>query len=161
MHIPLVPASRPTKPRAIEVVAAPQPSAGISRSDVRDVPLVGRIAAGSPMLAAEDITEVYPLPTSLIGREAVFMLEVKGDSMIDAGILDEDYVIIRKQPVANDGDIVVAMIDKSEATLKRFKRRGDDQVALIPENPDMEPMIYPAERVTIHGVLVGQLRNYR
>jgi len=91
----------------------------------------------------------------------LFALRVTGDSMIDAGILDEDYVIIKKQPVANDGDIVVAMIDKSEATLKRFKRRGEDQVALIPENPDMEPMIYPAERVSIHGVLVGQLRNYR
>ena len=81
--------------------------------------------------------------------------------MVEAGILDEDYVIIRKQPVARDGDIVVAMIDKAEATLKRFRRKGEDQVALIPENTEMEPMIYPAERVSIHGVLVGQLRNYR
>ena len=91
----------------------------------------------------------------------LFALRVTGDSMIDAGILDEDYVIIRKQPVARDGDIVVAMIDKSEATLKRFKRKSEDQIALIPENSEMEPMIYPAERVSIHGVLVGQLRNYR
>jgi repressor LexA len=81
--------------------------------------------------------------------------------MVDAGILDEDYVIIRKQQVARDGDIVVAMIDKSEATLKRFKRKSEDQIALIPENQHMEPMIYAAERVSIHGVLVGQLRNYR
>ena len=81
--------------------------------------------------------------------------------MVDAGILDEDYVIIKKQPVANDGDIVVAMIDNAEATLKRFKRKSEDTVALIPENPEMEPMIYGADRVRIHGVLVGQLRNYR
>ena len=70
-------------------------------------------------------------------------------------------MIIKKQPVANDGDIVVAMIDKAEATLKRFKRRSESQVALIPENAEMEPMIYPADRVSIHGILVGQLRNYR
>jgi len=123
------------------------------------IPLAGRIAAGLPIEAIEDQQELN-LAEMFMGPE-LFALRVTGDSMIDAGILDEDYVIIRKQPVANDGDIVVAMIDKSEATLKRFKRRGDDQVALIPENPDMEPMIYPAERVTIHGVLVGQLRNYR
>ena len=123
------------------------------------IPLAGRIAAGLPIEAIEDQQELN-LAEMFMGPE-LFALRVTGDSMIDAGILDEDYVIIRKQPVANDGDIVVAMIDKSEATLKRFKRRGDDQVALIPENPDMEPMIYPAERVTIHGVLVGQLRHYR
>jgi repressor LexA len=81
--------------------------------------------------------------------------------MIDAGILDDDYVIIRKHPVANDGDILVEKIDKAEATLKRFKRLSENQVALIPENAEMEPMIYPAERVSIHGILVGQLRNYR
>jgi repressor LexA len=91
----------------------------------------------------------------------LFALRVTGDSMIDAGILDDDYVIIKKQPVARDGDIVVAMIDKSEATLKRFKRKSEQLVALIPENQDMEPMIYRADRVSIHGVLVGQLRNYR
>ena len=81
--------------------------------------------------------------------------------MMDAGILDNDYVIIKKQPVANDGDIVVAMIDKVEATLKRFKRKSQTEVALIPENAEMETMIYPAERVNIHGILVGQMRNYR
>ena len=91
----------------------------------------------------------------------LFALRVSGDSMIDAGILDDDYVIIKKQPVANDGDIVVAMIDKAEATLKRFKRKSESLVALIPANVEMEPMIYAAERVSIHGVLVGQLRHYR
>ncbi|MDJ0776349.1 MAG: transcriptional repressor LexA [Gammaproteobacteria bacterium] len=123
------------------------------------IPLAGRIAAGMPIEAIEDQQELN-LAEMFMGPE-LFALRVTGDSMVDAGILDEDYVIIRKQPVARDGDIVVAMVDRTEATLKRFKRRGDDQVALIPENPEMEPMIYPAERVTIHGVLVGQLRNYR
>ena len=88
-------------------------------------------------------------------------LEWTGDSMMDAGILDDDYVIIKKQPTANDGDIVVAMIDKVEATLKRFKRKGNNEIALIPENQFMEPMIYHAERVNVHGILVGQMRNYR
>ena len=123
------------------------------------IPLAGKIAAGLPIEAIEDQQELN-LAEMFMGPE-LFALRVTGDSMIDAGILDEDYVIIRKQPHANDGDIVVAMIDKSEATLKRFKRRAENQVALIPENQDMEPMIFPAERVTIHGILVGQLRNYR
>jgi repressor LexA len=123
------------------------------------IPLVGRIAAGLPLEAIEDQQELN-LAEMFMGPE-LFALRVTGDSMIDAGILDEDYVIIKKQPVARDGDIVVAMIDKSEATLKRFKRKSEDQIALIPENQDMEPMIYHADRVSIHGVLVGQLRNYR
>ena len=123
------------------------------------IPLVGKIAAGLPIEAIEDQQELN-LAEMFMGPE-LFALRVTGDSMVDAGILDEDYVIIRKQPVANDGDIVVAMIDKSEATLKRFKRRSEGQIALIPENSEMEPMIYPADRVSIHGILVGQLRNYR
>ncbi len=123
------------------------------------IPLAGRIAAGQPIEAIEDQQELN-LAEMFMGPD-LFALRVTGDSMIDAGILDEDYVIIRKQPVANDGDIVVAMVDNTEATLKRFKRKGEGQVALIPENPDMEPMIYPAERVRIHGILVGQLRHYR
>jgi len=123
------------------------------------IPLLGKIAAGMPLEAIEDQQELN-LAEMFMGPE-LFALRVTGDSMIDAGILDEDYVIIRKQQVARDGDIVVAMIDKSEATLKRFKRKGEDQIALIPENQNMEPMIYAAERVSVHGVLVGQLRNYR
>ena len=123
------------------------------------IPLLGRIAAGLPLEAIEDKQELN-LAEMFMGPE-LFALRVTGDSMMDAGILDEDYVIIRKQPVAKDGDIVVAMIDKAEATLKRFKRKSEGQIALIPENQDMEPMIYAAERVSIHGILVGQLRNYR
>ncbi len=123
------------------------------------IPLAGKIAAGLPIEAIEDQQELN-LAEMFMGPE-LFALRVTGDSMVEAGILDEDYVIIKKQPVANDGDIVVAMIDKVEATLKRFKRRGEDKIALIPENMDMEPMIYPAERVSIHGVLVGKWRHCR
>jgi repressor LexA len=123
------------------------------------IPLVGKIAAGLPIEAIEDRQELN-LAEMFMGPE-LFALRVSGDSMIDVGILDNDYVIIRKQPVARDGDIVVAMIDKVEATLKRFKRKSEQEVALIPENADMETMVYAAERVNIHGVLVGQMRSYK
>jgi repressor LexA len=123
------------------------------------IPLVGKIAAGLPIEAVEDQQELN-LAEMFMGPE-LFALRVSGDSMMDVGILDNDYVIIKKQPVARDGDIVVAMIDKVEATLKRFKRNSEQEVALIPENADMETMIYAAERVNIHGVLVGQMRSYR
>jgi repressor LexA len=123
------------------------------------IPLVGKIAAGLPIEAVEDQQELN-LAEMFMGPE-LFALRVSGDSMMDAGILDNDYVIIKKQPVARDGDIVVAMIDKVEATLKRFKRKNEREVALIPENADMETMVYAAERVNIHGVLVGQMRSYR
>lgn len=123
------------------------------------IPLVGKIAAGLPIEAIEDKQELN-LAEMFMGPE-LFALRVTGDSMMDAGILDNDYVIIKKQPVAKDGDIVVAMIDKVEATLKRFKRKSASEVELIPENSEMETMVYSADRVNIHGVLVGQMRNYR
>lgn len=123
------------------------------------IPLVGKIAAGLPIEAVEDQQELN-LSEMFMGPD-LFALRVSGDSMIDAGILDGDYVVIKKQPVAHDGDIVVALIDRVEATLKRFRRISNAEVKLIPENPDMEPMIYRADRVTIHGVLVGQMRSYR
>jgi repressor LexA len=122
------------------------------------IPLAGKISAGLPIEAVEDQQELN-LAEMFMGPE-LFALRVSGDSMMDAGILDNDYVIIRKQPVARDGDIVVAMIDRVEATLKRFKRKSEREVALIPENADMETMVYSAERVNIHGVLVGQMRSY-
>ena len=123
------------------------------------IPLAGKIAAGFPIEAIEDQQELN-LAEMFMGPE-LFALRVTGDSMMDAGILDNDYVIIKKQPVAHDGDIVVAMIDKVEATLKRFKRKSQWEVELIPENADMETMVYTADRVNIHGILVGQLRSYR
>ena len=123
------------------------------------IPLAGRIAAGLPIEAVEDQQELN-LAEMFMGPE-LFALRVTGDSMIEAGILDNYYVIIKKQPDARDGDIVVAMIDKVEATLKRFKRKSPTEIELIPANSEMETMVYAAERVSIHGVLVGQMRNYR
>ena len=122
------------------------------------IPLVGRIAAGLPIEAIED-KQALNLAEMFMGPD-LFALRVTGESMIEAGIFDGDYVIIKKQPMAHNGDIVVAMIDKVEATLKRFRRVSNSEVELIPENPDMDKMIYSADRVTIHGVLVGQMRQY-
>jgi repressor LexA len=123
------------------------------------IPLLGKIAAGLPIEAIEDNQEIN-LAEMFMGPD-LFALRVSGDSMMDVGILDNDYVVIKKHPVARDGDIVVAMIDNVEATLKKFKRKSQWEVELIPENADMETMVYTADRVRIHGILVGQLRNYR
>ncbi len=122
------------------------------------VPLIGRIAAGQPIEAVED-SNWLDLSAFLVGPDR-YALRVTGDSMIDAGILDGDTVILRKQDTANAGDIVVALIDMQEATLKRLGRTGNGMVELIPENSTMAPMIYSAERVSFQGVLVGQLRHY-
>lgn len=150
----------PTKPRAIEVVdpgRAALHDGGLQRAPVRDVPLVGRIAAGSPILAEEDIEEIYPLPTDLVGNDPVFMLRVRGDSMIDAGIFDSDYVVVRRQSHARDGQIVAALIDNDEATVKRLQRI-DRRVVLKSENPDYPPMVF-AEGVEILGVVVAVIRR--
>ncbi|MDX1448974.1 MAG: transcriptional repressor LexA [Acidimicrobiia bacterium] len=151
----------PTKPRAIEILGAsaadtPAPS---TRDDehLRDVPLLGRIAAGSPILAAEDVENVMALPTDLVGNGPVFMLEVRGDSMIDAGILEGDYVVVRKQDDARDGEIVAALIDGEEATVKRL-RRADGKVMLISENPAYAPMVFDRD-VSIIGKVVTVLRK--
>jgi len=146
----------PSKPRAIEVLDAPD-SPSLHRAPVRDVPLVGRIAAGSPILAEEDIQEIYPLPTELVGSDPVFMLQVRGDSMIDAGILDRDWVVVQRSQTARDGQIVAALIEGDEATVKRLQRR-DDRVILMPENADYPPMVF-AEGVEILGVVVAVLRR--
>ena len=122
------------------------------------LPLLGEIAAGKPIEAIPGQDEIDL--SEFFGRNN-FAVQVKGDSMIDAGILDGDTVIIEFRETAEDGDIVVALIDESETTLKRFKRsqRGK-YIKLIPENSEMEPMVYEAERVRIQGVLIGQLRKY-
>jgi len=146
----------PTKPRAIEVVDDGR-NGDLRRAPVRDVPLVGRIAAGSPILAEEDIEEIFPLPTELVGNDPVFMLRVSGDSMIDIGIFDDDLVVIRRQPDANDGDLVAALIDGEEATVKRL-RRDSGQVILMPENRSYEPMVYE-NGVEILGRVVAVLRS--
>ncbi len=122
------------------------------------MPLLGRIAAGLPIEAIED-QDHLDLAALFAGPER-FALRVSGDSMIDAGILDGDTVIVRKQDVANVGDIVVALIDGHEATLKRLGGVVDGMVELVPENAAMERMRYAAGRVRFQGVLVGQLRQY-
>jgi repressor LexA len=146
----------PTKPRAIEVIVD-DGAIPISRAAVRDVPLVGSIAAGSPILAEEDIEEVYPLPVELVGQEPVFMLKIRGDSMIDAGILDRDYVVVQKQQTARNGQIVAALVEGDEATVKTFKRSANG-ITLLPANEDFEPTIF-TEGVEILGVVVAVLRR--
>lgn len=144
----------PSKPRAIEVL-----DTGTQQGPVRNVPLLGRIAAGSPILAEEDIEEVFPLPADLVGDGPIFMLRVRGDSMIDAGILDGDFVVVHKQPDALDGDIVAALIDGEEATVKRLERR-DGSVVLHSENPAYEPMVFTGG-VELIGKVITVLRDVR
>jgi len=121
------------------------------------LPLAGRIAAGQPIEAIPGQNEVN---FGEFIQDDHYVLEVIGDSMCDIGILDGDLVIIKSQATASDGDIVVALIDDNEATLKRFRRVGQDQIKLIPENATMKPMVYTSDRVTVQGILVGQFRRY-
>jgi repressor LexA len=147
----------PSKPRAI-VVIDETPAPAVQDRRMRDVPLLGRIAAGTPILAAEHVDEVMPLPTELVGEGPVFLLEVKGDSMINAGIHEGDLVAIHKQPDARDGEIVACLIDGEEATVKRLKRKGD-KIYLYSENPAYEPMVF-SEGVDLIGKVVSVLRRY-
>jgi repressor LexA len=146
-----------TKPRAIEVIDSG--GGELRRAPVRDVPLVGRIAAGSPILAEEDIEEIFPLPTELVGNDPVIMLRVQGDSMINAGIFDGDLVVVRRQPEARNGELVAALINGEEATVKRFRREGD-RVLLIAENPAYEPIALTGG-VEIVGKVVAVLRTVK
>jgi len=147
----------PSKPRAIEVVDESSQTEQGPISASRQVPLVGRIAAGSPLLASETIEEVFSLPETLVGAGPIFMLEVKGDSMIKAGIFDGDFVVIRQQQDAQDGEIVAALVDGEEATVKRLERRNGS-VILHPENDSMEPMVF-TDGVDILGKVVTVLRS--
>ncbi len=152
----------PTRPRAIEVLFDPETGLAAERSHARSVPLLGRIAAGTPIMAQENVEEIYPMPADLVGDGNVFMLEVKGDSMIDAGILDGDYVIIRQQPTAHSGEIVAAMIpsdymDTAEATVKTIRHRGS-AVWLEPANPALQPFEAP-QGTEIIGKVVAVFRK--
>ena len=143
----------PTKPRAIELME----EAPWRNQKMIPVPLVGRVAAGQPILAIENIEETYPLPAELVDNaENVFMLTISGESMINAGILDGDYVVVKEGSTAENGDIVVALIDNEEATIKRFFREKG-RIRLQPENDTMEP-IY-AENVSIVGKAIGLFRK--
>ena len=119
------------------------------------VPVVGRIAAGGPILAEQAVEDVFPLPREIVGEGTLFLLTVRGDSMIEAAITDGDWVVVRQQPVAENGDIVAAMID-GEATVKTFKRR-DGHVWLMPSNPAYEPI--PGDEATVLGRVVAVLRR--
>jgi len=123
------------------------------------VPLVGRIAAGTPIEALQNRVADVAVPPGLLGRGEHYALEVTGDSMINAGILDGDTVVIQRGDTANTGDIVVALVDESEATLKRLRRRGDS-IALEAANPAYETRLYGADRVRVQGKLVGLIRRY-
>ena len=127
-------------------------------SNSTTLPLVGRIAAGQPIEAVQDQEEIN-LSEMFVGKDR-YALQIKGDSMIDIGILDGDIVVIQPQNTAQFGDVVVALIDDQEATLKRFKKLKDGRIELSPENQDYEPMVYDAVRVKVQGLLVGQLRSY-
>jgi repressor LexA len=143
----------PTKPRAIEILDG--------SSDMHDskkvvqVPIIGRVTAGQPILAVENIENTFPLPTDMVREDNVFMLKVRGESMIEAGILDGDYIIVRQQNTARNGEIIVALIGE-EATVKRFYKERT-LIRLQPENPTMEP-IY-SQDVTILGKVIGVFRT--
>lgn len=124
-----------------------------------NVSVLGRIAAGTPIEALQQKIADLPVPAAMVGRGEHYALEVTGDSMINAGILDGDTVVVRQTSDANTGDIVVALIDNSEATLKRLRRRGDS-IALEAANPAYETRLYGADRVRIQGRLVGLIRRY-
>ncbi|MBW8348974.1 transcriptional repressor LexA [Bacillus sp. IITD106] len=145
----------PTKPRAIEIIQPEEDS--IPRHKTVNVPLVGKVTAGLPISAIENIEEYFPLPEQLApADDHVFMLEIVGESMIEAGILDGDYVIVRQQSTANNGEIVVAMTDENEATVKRFFKEKD-YFRLQPENSNMEPIIL--REVSILGKVIGLYRQ--
>ena len=151
----------PNRPRAVDV----RPGSQLTVADedaVRDarpapayVPVLGRIAAGGPILAEQAIEDVFPLPREIVGEGTLFLLSVKGDSMLDAAICDGDYVVVRQQSTANSGEIVAAMLD-GEATVKTYRFR-DNHVWLMPHNPAFEPI--PGDDATILGKVVAVIRR--
>ena len=148
----------PTKPRAIEVRWDPNSGATLERRPMRHVPLVGDVAAGTDVLAQENVEELLPLPVDFCGDGDLFMLRVRGESMIDAGILDGDFVVARAQPTADRGDIVVAGIPGEEATVKTYDRKGW-KVIHVPANERLTPMEFPDDDVQIFGRVVTVLRR--
>ncbi|KGR89310.1 XRE family transcriptional regulator [Ureibacillus massiliensis 4400831 = CIP 108448 = CCUG 49529] len=146
----------PTKPRAIEILDLEE-DVSVPKQNVVNVPLIGKVTAGLPITAIENIEEYFPLPDSYGANEdQLFMLEVMGESMIEAGILDGDYVIVKKTSTANNGEIVVAMTEDDEATVKRFYKEKT-HFRLQPENSSMDPIL--VSQVTILGKVVGLYRR--
>ena len=143
----------PTKPRAIEILDQDN----ITKQGVIHVPLVGKVTAGMPITAIENIEEYFPIPDFYgTSDDHIFMLEIMGESMIEAGILDGDYVIVKQQSTADNGDIIVAMTEENEATVKRFFKE-DGYFRLQPENSSMDPII--VEKVSVLGKVDGLYRN--
>jgi len=155
----------PTKPRALRVIGSNkkayirehnEPKDYYSRKELVDIPIVGKVTAGQPILAVENIEDTFPLPVDFVQNSIAFMLKVQGDSMVEAGILDRDMVLVRQQATANNGDIVVALIN-DEATVKTFyKEKG--YVRLQPQNQYMDPIIV-RENLTILGKVIGVFRK--
>ena len=141
----------PRKPRAIEII---DDNFNLTRREVVNVPLIGQVAAGQPLLAVENITGYFPIPAEFIPKEEVFMLNVKGESMVNAGIYDGDQIIVKQQSTASNGEIVVALVDDS-ATVKRFYKENG-HIRLQPENDFMEPII--VDSCEIIGKVIGLIR---
>ncbi|HEX8842235.1 MAG TPA: transcriptional repressor LexA [Sphingomicrobium sp.] len=158
----------PNRARALEVMKMPEtksatvvplrPAAPAAANDTLEIPLHGRIAAGTPIEALQG-TECFPVPAALLGPGEHYALEVSGDSMVEEGILDGDFALIRKADTAHDGEIVVALIDNEEATLKTFRREGS-MIRLDPANRNYEAQRYDPRRVQIQGRLAGLIRRY-
>lgn len=148
----------PTKPRALEVRFDTNSEVAMERRPSRHVPLIGEVAAGTGLLAQQNVEDLIPLPTDFTGEGELFMLRVRGDSMIDAGILDGDFVVARQQQTADNGDIVVAGIPGDEATVKTFKKSGN-KITLVPANPTMEPMVFTSDEVNVFGKVVTVMRR--
>mgnify|MGYP001199317857 FL=1 len=148
--------------RAIEIIKKVNlidTESGKNKNNIISIPILGKIAAGLPIEAISDNTNYIELPETLLKKGEYFILNVEGDSMIEAGIFDGDQVVIRKANDANNGEIVVALIDNNEATLKRIFKRGQ-QVALQPENSNYKTVIYGPDRIQIQGVLKHLIRSY-
>ena len=144
----------PTKPRAIEIL---DDSFNLTRREMAQVPIIGRVAAGEPLLAEQNIEDYFPIPVEKLPNNQTFLLRVRGDSMVNVGILDGDYILVEQKPTAENGEIVVALVEDG-ATVKRFfKENGHDR--LQPENDSMDPII--VDEVTVLGKMIGLLRFMR
>ena len=150
----------PSKPRAIEVRFDTNSEVAMERRPSRHIPLVGDVAAGTDVLAQENVEDLIPVPSDFTGEGELFMLRVRGESMINAGIFDGDFVVVRQQNVAENGDIVVAGIPGEEATVKTFKKSGKT-ITLLPSNDTMKPMVFDADDVVVFGKVVTVMRKLR
>lgn len=144
----------PTKPRAIEIL---DESFNLTRREMAQVPIIGRVAAGEPLLAEQNIEDYFPIPVERLPNNQTFLLRVRGDSMVNVGILDGDYILVEQRPTAENGEIVVALVEDG-ATVKRFFKE-DGHYRLQPENDAMDPII--VDEVTILGKMIGLLRFMR